>query len=100
MSEHDPPTPAQRISLAARLTLVALLAYLQMLITEAARGAPDAVIEGLRPWIVPDLTSARRALAGVSWTLWALIWLTLAVAALELIRAARHALADRALPWR
>jgi hypothetical protein len=49
---------------------------------------------------VPDLTSARRALAGASWTLWALIWLTLAVAVLELIRVARHALADRALPWR
>lgn len=90
-----PGSPAHAALTAARLAALALLLYLQMLITEAARGAPDGVIEALRPWFVPGLASARQALAGASWTLWALTWLTATLAAVELGRALRRARTGR-----
>ncbi len=95
MPEGEPAITAQRVSTAARLTVIALLTYVQILIMEAARGAPDTVIESLLPWSVPDVASARRALSGASWTLWALTWMTLALALLELGRAVHRAFAGR-----
>ena len=41
MAKGELETPARRVGAAARLTLLALVMYLQTLITEAALGAPD-----------------------------------------------------------